>query len=1548
MATLLSTQDFSASALSAITGPTIATVQVTNSNYVAQTANALSTLTGGYITITGTNFTPTTNIYLDYGTLIAALSVTYVSSTQLNVQLPALSAGTYILVLVTSNGGVALKINAVTYATVPVWTTAQGLTGYNGVRLNINLASVVGTGDSVTYSVSVGTSLPYGVSLSSNGVLFGTVTGLTYGTTYNITLVATDSENQATPQTFSLFISTQIDQYFNQTMLFNGESISTPYTSDISLNNNQVTPVGAARQDVLNPFYGNGYYSVYFNGSTDYLYGPTNSSGYTEGQGSYTLEGFFNISTQGGGTIATSLGIFNTCSSTSASSPYHAWGFYNSNQLVIGTNNALTYNYVILNQTLPVYTWFHLAIVFNGLTNTGTVYYNGTPVGTWTDATAYSTNSTGIWQVGTMYGTTAYFKGYINSLRFVKSVQVYTSSFTPPTIPLPNYTNYTALLLCQNSSFADTGLNTSTVTPAGKAQIATSIPFTPLALYASYGSAYLNGSTDYFIVPSNSNLQLSGSDFTIECYFFLSVLPTSSVYYVISSKGSTSTSNFEHQFAIFNNAGSYKLDLQLSTNGTTIIEYQSNNITLTVNQWYTISVSKIISTAYFWLNGVSAGATQVTSTSIYTGSASLIIGALAGTPSVSNYFAGYISNVRLTKGTGLYYSAYTPNTTPLANITNTQLLTLQFNGPVANNLFLDTSPFSNIITKIGTPTIGGYTPFTQSGWGYYFDGITGYINSTSASTTFNLSTGSFTIESWVYILAIGNSQYVCNLSIGLNLSSGLTFGISNLGYPYLGNGSTGNTGSIAIGANAWNHICAVSNGTAITFYTNGVVNSTTYNFNPNTASYVYLGRDGTGGNGLSGYVSNLRIVKGVQVYTASFTPSNVPLTPITGTVLLTAQSNRYLDNSLSNVTFSSTGLVQVQAFSPFTDNLNIPGGYSVYFPGGTSTYITTSGTQIIPALVPYTIEAWINITTYTGSPVILSQGTSGNAGRTSFFVNSNGYLSYGIGSTIISSTQVVPLYAWTYVAIVANGISATFYINNFATNSLALPTGSSQATNLIIGADWQGSPCITGYIGNIRISNTARTIYYAPSATLSNDANTTILLFATNGIQDSSSFSNTLTITGSLIVTALTPYNYTLTQPVTYSTTTIGGSIYFNGSTDYLTVPASTNNFFGTSNFTVEFWIYTNNTPSSGATYSIVDFWCNNYGNFLYGATTQWTTVLYSTGTLEFIYATGLTTITTVQSAKSINSNSWNHVAFVRSNNTLYIYINGVPDTQTGNLTGVNIGFTNNAGSIGVETDTKASSTYFSGYLSNIRINSYALYTTPFYPPTAPFIGTVSGTILLLNTNQIGISESSGRTNLVTFNAVASTGTYKYGLSSMYFNGTNSFALAPYNVFFNLSNGNFTIETWVYFTSIASGQQILSQFNSAYYNWGISMISNGVLGYSLSSTGATWNLANNVTMGTVTLNTWIHVALVRNGSVFTPYVNGISGTTTTSSNALYTIATPFVLGALYNSGVTIFDTGTVITLTNYFSGYLDDTRFTKGIARYTTTFTPPTIGAYSQ
>ncbi len=77
----------------------------------------------------------------------------------------------------------------------------------------------------------------------------------------------------------------------------------------------------------------------------------------------------------------------------------------------------------------------------------------------------------------------------------------------------------------------------------------------------------------------------------------------------------------------------------------------------------------------------------------------------------------------------------------------------------------------------------------------------------------------------------------------------------------------------------------------------------------------------------------------------------------------------------------------------------------------------------------------------------------------------------------------------------------------------------------------------------------------------------------------------------------------------------------------------------------------------------------------------------------------------------------------------------------------------------------------------------------------------------------------------------------------------------------------------------------------------------------------------------LTNNQWIHFAIVRNGSNWTMYRDGVSVTTVTYSGVTST-TNFFYIGASGDG--------------YYFNGYIDELRITKGIARYTSNFTPST------
>jgi hypothetical protein len=122
MTTYINSGNIEQTAVDEFVKPKITSITVTNSSYVATGANTVST-SGGYVQIVGSSFSSPMQVFLDpigtnrVETTTSATAVTYVSSTTINVQLPAKAAGNYTCFIVrTSDGQFATKINGIRYA----------------------------------------------------------------------------------------------------------------------------------------------------------------------------------------------------------------------------------------------------------------------------------------------------------------------------------------------------------------------------------------------------------------------------------------------------------------------------------------------------------------------------------------------------------------------------------------------------------------------------------------------------------------------------------------------------------------------------------------------------------------------------------------------------------------------------------------------------------------------------------------------------------------------------------------------------------------------------------------------------------------------------------------------------------------------------------------------------------------------------------------------------------------------------------------------------------------------------------------------------------------------------------------------------------------------------------------------------------------------------------------------------------------------------------------------------------------------------------------
>lgn len=437
---------------------------------------------------------------------------------------------------------------------------------------------------------------------------------------------------------------------------------------------------------------------------------------------------------------------------------------------------------------------------------------------------------------------------------------------------------------------------------------------------------------------------------------------------------------------------------------------------------------------------------------------------------------------------------------------------------------------------------------------------------------------------------------------------------------------------------------------------------------------------------------------------------------------------------------------------------------------------------------------------------------------------------------------------------------------------------------------------LNGYLSNTRIvKGTAvyTSNFTPPTSPLTAITNTSLLTCQSNRFIDNSSNAFAITRNGDVSVQAFSPFAPT----AAWSASTNGGSGYFDGTGDYLTVADSATIRFGTGAFTIQGWVYRN---AAGATHTIAAKG---------GASTGWVLQITSTNVLRFTDTT-----TNIDTTTTIPASTWTHVAVVRTGtgaNGLKLYINAVDSA-----TGTSSTDFNQTDALNIGAD-RSNANAFNGYIASLK---YTVGTAESISvPTAPATG---GTVLLNFTNA-GIFDSASGNDLETVgNAQVSTVQAKWGTTSMAFDGTGDWLFNIDKPALRLGTAAFTIEMWVYRS--ASGTYGLISKGTSTTGWSVSLNASNqvVFSFAASSFNST---------GTVAATTWTHVAVVREGTGTNQTKIYISGT----NDGTGTVATDF-------SGTDVMYVGADRVAGGNFNGYIDDLRITNGVARYTSNFTAPT------
>jgi len=213
------------------------------------------------------------------------------------------------------------------------------------------------------------------------------------------------------------------------------------------------------------------------------------------------------------------------------------------------------------------------------------------------------------------------------------------------------------------------------------------------------------------------------------------------------------------------------------------------------------------------------------------------------------------------------------------------------------------------------------------------------------------------------------------------------------------------------------------------------------------------------------------------------------------------------------------------------------------------------------------------------------------------------------------------------------------------------------------------------------------------------------------------------------------------------------------------------------------------------------------------------------------------------------------------------------------------------------------------------------------------------------NNSTVFIDNSPITKSVTAFgNAKISTVQSKFGGTSAFFDGTGDYLSTPSNNDFSFGTGDFTIECWIYLTSATGDYRTI--FGLSYSGGGVgirfgnSAAYNSLLQFFTIGQTAAQVYSVNKSQSQL-LNSWNHIAFTRTGTTCRAFVNGIqenvgSGLNVSSfPNASFTDSTNII-----NNSAVLIGYGDAVG--TEFIGYIDEFRITKGVARYTTNFTPQT------
>ena len=489
----------------------------------------------------------------------------------------------------------------------------------------------------------------------------------------------------------------------------------------------------------------------------------------------------------------------------------------------------------------------------------------------------------------------------------------------------------------------------------------------------------------------------------------------------------------------------------------------------------------------------------------------------------------------------------------------------------------DVSNLINSGSTQKTVTPGGDPSSSVWGGNYYgrswsFDGSGDYLAVTH-STDFEMGSGAFTVEAWVYVDSHGADKtivgsYKSSPDWQLTLAGGAS---NNIFMFSIWNGSATVSAESDVLDSAWIdqwvHVCGQRTGNTLQIIVNGRLSGTA-SFSgsaPNVNTTLDIGGRGDSYGFMTGQIQDVRVYKGIAKYTVS-SIGDIGFIPGSSTPTVVQQTP-------SGVSYGSHLTVPVNGAVAFGDWVSETGPIIT---GSSAELNITSDTQT------FTIEAWIypykiqpqspaHEYRYTG---IVSQGQV----YVNFGYEDTGILRWytydGTAHYIDSAEKTVQTGCWQHVAVVSNAGAIKLYHNGIqvASGTLQDPSGGQSDAIHIGNADLTfQSDAMLGMMSNLRITTTA--VYTAaftpPTAPLTSITGTKLLC-----CQDPNSPTTAATATSSLskagavssCLTNLFDNNINMVKGVPNQYATIDPLSSVMGSSSSFTLSQGNLHFLGTGN----------------------------------------------------------------------------------------------------------------------------------------------------------------------------------------------------------------------------------------------------------------------------------------------------------------------------------------------------------------------------------------------